>query len=88
MPTVDIPAFRYEITMLQQLRSVFLQEPLDRSCARFVWTNVDIADAFLHTGSIVSASRRGFGSLSLSYSVLRAGATLPHTTGTGIPPAL
>ncbi len=41
-------ALRHEIAVLQQLRPVFLQEPLDRSGARFVWSRVDVADALCH----------------------------------------
>jgi len=55
------PAFRHEIAMFQQLRSVFLQEPLDRRRARFVRTNVDVADALCHIGnySLILLLRRG-----------------------------
>ena len=42
------PAFRHEIAILEQFCSVFLQEPLDRASARFVRTNMDVADAFCH----------------------------------------
>jgi hypothetical protein len=45
-------AFGHEITILQQLRSVFLQEPLDRTRARLMRANVDIADTFCHPGTI------------------------------------
>ena len=41
-------AFRHEIAILEQFCSVFLQEPLDRASARFVRTNMDVADAFCH----------------------------------------
>ena len=46
---VNRAALRHEIAMLQQLRSVFLQEPLDRFRARFVGTHMDIANALFHT---------------------------------------
>ncbi len=42
---MNIAAFRHEITTLQQLRSIFLQKPLDRFRARFVRTYVDIEGA-------------------------------------------
>src|SRR6476659_4275761 len=41
-------ALGHEITMLQQFRSVLLQKPLDRSRARLMWSDVDIADALSH----------------------------------------
>ena len=42
-----------EMAVFQQLRSIFVQEPLDGSCARSMQSNVDIADAFLREISIV-----------------------------------
>jgi hypothetical protein len=57
--TVDISALRHEIAALQQLCSVLFQEPLDRSRACFVRTNVDIADALCHLRTVVPSTRRG-----------------------------
>lgn len=48
VPAMNIAAFWDEITTLQQLRSVFLQKPLNRFRARFVRTDVDIANALRH----------------------------------------
>src|SRR4051794_13568034 len=41
-------ALGHETTLLQQLRPVLLQKPLDRSRTRLMWSNVDVADAFSH----------------------------------------
>jgi hypothetical protein len=41
-------ALGHEITMLQKLRSVLLQKPLDRSRTRLVWSDVDVTDALCH----------------------------------------
>ena len=41
-------ALRHEIAVLQQLSAVLLQKPLDRSGARLVWSDVDVADALSH----------------------------------------
>jgi hypothetical protein len=49
-------AFRYEITTLEELRSVFFQKPLDRTRARLVRTDVDIADALGHLRIVVSSA--------------------------------
>ena len=48
VPTVNISTFRHEIAVVQQLRSVLPQEPLDRRRARLVWPYVDVADALSH----------------------------------------
>jgi hypothetical protein len=45
VPAVIIPTFWHEIAMLKELGAVFLQEELDRFCARLVQTHVDIANA-------------------------------------------
>lgn len=45
---VNIPTFRNEIAVLQQLRSVLPQEPLDRCRACLVWPYVDVADPLCH----------------------------------------
>ncbi len=52
-------ALWHEVAVFQQPRSIFLEEPLDGSCARLVRPNVDIADALLHEISIVSSIERG-----------------------------
>src|SRR5438067_2124806 len=41
-------ALGHETTLLQQLRPVLLQKPLDRSRTRLMWSNVDVADALSH----------------------------------------
>ncbi len=41
-------ALWHEIAMLQQLRSILLQEPLDRARARLMWSHVDVANALCH----------------------------------------
>lgn len=51
-------ALRDAIAVLQQLRSVLLEEPLDRSRARFVWSDVDVADAPCHAFSSRVLSER------------------------------
>src|SRR5436190_2290757 len=53
---VNSTAFRNEITLLQQLDAVFLEEQLDRARTCFVRTDMDIADALRHAASIVFAS--------------------------------
>src|SRR5512132_801506 len=52
-------ALGHEITMLQQLRSVLLQKPLDRSRTRLMWSHVDVADALSHAGSSRVFPRKG-----------------------------
>jgi hypothetical protein len=47
------------MVVFQQLRSIFVQEPLNGSCARSMRSNVDIADALLHEISIVVSIGRG-----------------------------
>ena len=54
---VNRAALRHEIAMLQQLRSVFLQKPLDGSRTRLVWPYVDIADARCHPRIVVLSDR-------------------------------
>jgi hypothetical protein len=53
MSTVDIPALRHEIAVLQELCAVFFQEPLDRCRACLMRADVDIADAFCHLRALV-----------------------------------
>jgi hypothetical protein len=48
-----------EITMLQQLHSVLLQKPLDRSRTRLMWSHVDVADPLSHSGSSRVLPRKG-----------------------------
>ena len=50
-------ALGHEIAVLQQLRSVLLQEPLDRRGPGLVWPDVDIANARCHRGIVVSSGR-------------------------------
>ena len=50
-------ALGHEIAVLQQLRSVLLQEPLDRRGPGLVWADVDIANARCHRGIVVSSGR-------------------------------
>jgi len=59
VPAMDIAAFRHEITTLQQLRSIFLQEPLNRFRARFVRTDVDIAKTLRHDRTVIATARAG-----------------------------
>jgi hypothetical protein len=59
VPAMDSPAFRHEIALLQQLRSVFLQEPLNRFSARFVRTDMNIANAPCHWGSVARSAASG-----------------------------
>ena len=49
VPALIGTALRHEVALLQQLGPIFLQEPLDRAGASFVWSDVDIADAFCHS---------------------------------------
>jgi hypothetical protein len=50
-------ALGHEIAVLQQLRSVLLQEPLDRRGPGLVWPNVDIANARCHPRIVVLSGR-------------------------------
>ena len=50
-------ALGHEITVLQQFRSVLLQEPLDRRGPGLVWPDMDIANARCHPGIVVSSGR-------------------------------
>ena len=50
-------ALGHEITMLQQLRSVLLQKPLDRSRPGLVWSDMDIANARCHPRIVVLSDR-------------------------------
>jgi len=58
MSTVDIPALRHEIAVLQQLCAVFFQEPLDRRRACLMRANVDIADTLCHLRTVVGGARQ------------------------------
>ena len=59
VPAVNISTLRHEIAVVQQLRSVLSQEPLDRRRARLVWPYVDVADALSHAlGSECYLERR------------------------------
>ena len=51
-------ALGHEIAVLQQLRSVLLQKPLDRSGARLVWSHVDVADALSHAVALSVIPKR------------------------------
>src|SRR5207244_9966888 len=44
--------FRHEIAVLEQVRPVLLQPPLDRAGARLVRPDMNVADAPAHTCSI------------------------------------
>jgi hypothetical protein len=50
-------ALRHEKAVLQQVRSVLLQEPLNRRGPALVWPDVDITNTRCHSGIVVSSSR-------------------------------
>jgi hypothetical protein len=54
MPAVNGPAFGYEVTVLQQLWSIFLEKTLDRSRPAFMRARVDIANTFAHLRNYTS----------------------------------
>jgi len=59
---VNRTAFRNEITLLQQLDAVFLEEPLDRARTCFVRTDMDIADALRPRGQYsICVNQRALG---------------------------
>src|SRR5215216_585344 len=51
--------FRHEIAVLYELLTILLQKPLNRSCARLMRTDVDVAQAFSHVRIIISSRTRG-----------------------------